>query len=206
MVVVCPCTARHLDRMRQPEARKLGLDIWGLGVALYAPTASGAYVYGHDGSNSPAINTSMRINPDNGDALIVLVTGNPTLASAIGAEWTIWQTGRRRLPLGQPRRAFGDRAVGTRALQRCSCSGDGAWCVAVVRRDRRMHRDAPSARRHLRLHQPEVAEIEAHRGRYRRSTGSPRADGRRSASPFTLNDVLSIAYSPVRSPKALISA
>ena len=79
--------------MRQPHGRQLGLDIWGLGVALYAPTASGAYVYGHDGSNAPAINTSMRINPDNGDAVIVLVTGNPSLATAIGSEWTLWQTG-----------------------------------------------------------------------------------------------------------------
>lgn len=82
-----------LERMRRPHARKLGLDIWGLGVALYAPTASGAYVYGHDGSNAPAINTSMRINPHNGDAVIVLVTGHPTLATAIGSEWTLWQTG-----------------------------------------------------------------------------------------------------------------
>lgn len=88
-----PLHRETLDRMRQPNARKLGLDIWGLGVALYAPTASGAYVYGHDGSNAPAINTSMRINPDNGDAVIVLVTGNPTLASTIGGEWTLWQTG-----------------------------------------------------------------------------------------------------------------
>lgn len=82
-----------LERMRQPHARKLGLDIWGLGVALYAPTASGAYIYGHDGANAPAINTAMRINPDNGDAVIVLVTGHPSLASAIAGEWTIWQTG-----------------------------------------------------------------------------------------------------------------
>lgn len=82
-----------IDRMREPHGRKLGLDIWGLGVALYSPTASGAYVYGHDGSNAPAINTSMRINPDNGDAVIVLVTGNPTLASAIAGAWTRWQTG-----------------------------------------------------------------------------------------------------------------
>jgi CubicO group peptidase (beta-lactamase class C family) len=88
-----PLRQETLDRMRQPHGRKLGLDIWGLGVALYAPTASGAFVYGHDGSNTPAINTSLRINPDNGDAVIVLVTGNPTLASAIGSEWTLWQTG-----------------------------------------------------------------------------------------------------------------
>jgi len=88
-----PLRRGTLERMRQPHGRKLGLDIWGLGVALYAPTASGAFVYGHDGANAPAINTSMRINPDNGDAVIVLVTGNASLASAIGSEWTLWQTG-----------------------------------------------------------------------------------------------------------------
>lgn len=86
-------TQATLEGMREPHGRKLRLDIWGLGVLLYAPTASGAYVYGHDGANTPAINTTMRINPDNGDAVIVLVTGNPTLASAIGGEWTLWQTG-----------------------------------------------------------------------------------------------------------------
>jgi CubicO group peptidase (beta-lactamase class C family) len=82
-----------LELMRQPHGRTLGLDIWGLGVALYAPTASGAYVFGHDGTNAPAINTSMRINPDNGDAVVVLVTGNPSLATNIAGEWTLWQTG-----------------------------------------------------------------------------------------------------------------
>jgi CubicO group peptidase (beta-lactamase class C family) len=82
-----------LDRMQAPHGKQFGLDIWGLGVALYAPTVSGAYVYGHDGSNTPAINTSLRINPDNGDAIIVLVTGNPSLATNIGGEWTLWQTG-----------------------------------------------------------------------------------------------------------------
>jgi hypothetical protein len=60
---------------------------------LYAPTASGDYVFGHDGSNDPAINSTLRINPDNGDAIIVLETGNPALASSIGYEWTLWQTG-----------------------------------------------------------------------------------------------------------------
>ncbi len=88
-----PLRRATLERMREPHGRRLGLEIWGLGVALYAPTASGAYVYGHDGANTPAINTSMRINPDNGDAVIVLVTGHPALASAIGSEWTLWQTG-----------------------------------------------------------------------------------------------------------------
>ena len=88
-----PMPRALVERMREPHGRTMGLDIWGLGVALYAPTASGAFVYGHDGANTPAINTTLRINPDNGDAVIVLVTGNPALASAIGYEWTLWQTG-----------------------------------------------------------------------------------------------------------------
>lgn len=83
----------NVTAMRQPHGRTLGLDIWGLGVLLYAPTPSGDFVFGHDGSNEPAINSTLRINPDNGDAIIVLVTGNPTLASSIGYEWTLWQTG-----------------------------------------------------------------------------------------------------------------
>lgn len=60
---------------------------------LYAPTEGGSFVFGHDGSNEPAINTAVRINPDNGDALIVLASGNKLLASQIGYEWTLWQTG-----------------------------------------------------------------------------------------------------------------
>ncbi len=88
-----PLQRASLDRMREPHGKQFGIAIWGLGVALYAPTSSGAYVYGHDGTNAPAINTSLRMNPDNNDAIIVLVTGNPTLASAIGGEWTLWQTG-----------------------------------------------------------------------------------------------------------------
>jgi hypothetical protein len=83
----------HVAQMRAPHGKRSGLAIWGLGVALYAPTKKGDYVYGHDGSNAPAINSTLRINPDNGDALIVLVTGNMTLASRIGFEWTVWQTG-----------------------------------------------------------------------------------------------------------------
>lgn len=83
----------NVDSMRQPHGRKLGADIWGLGVMLYAPTDSGDFIFGHDGSNEPAINSTLRINPDNGDAIIVLVTGNPALASSIGYEWTLWQTG-----------------------------------------------------------------------------------------------------------------
>lgn len=86
-------SAANIAAMRKPHGQKLGADIWGLGLMLYAPTESGDYIFGHDGSNTPAINTAVRINPDNSDAIIVLITGNPALASSIAYEWTLWQTG-----------------------------------------------------------------------------------------------------------------
>ena len=79
--------------IREPQAYLFGSAIWGLGTILYAPTQAGDSVYGHDGGNDPAINSTFRINPDNGDALIVLVSGHPNLASSIGGEWVLWQTG-----------------------------------------------------------------------------------------------------------------
>jgi hypothetical protein len=60
---------------------------------LYAPTTKGAFVFGHDGNNAPAINAAVRINPDNGDGIIVLSSGGRLLAGRLAAEWTYWQTG-----------------------------------------------------------------------------------------------------------------
>ena len=82
-----------ITNMRQPHGRTFGADIWGLGTILYAPTGSGDFLFGHDGGNDPAINSTARINPDNGDAIIVLETGHPSLASNIGSQWVLWQTG-----------------------------------------------------------------------------------------------------------------
>lgn len=82
-----------IKQLRQPIAQKWGADIWGAGAMLYAPSDHHGYVYGHDGLNDPAINTTLRINPANGDAIIVLSTGRDRLAYEIGYEWTLWQTG-----------------------------------------------------------------------------------------------------------------
>lgn len=79
--------------MREPHGREMGADIWGLGTMLFAPTAEGSFVFGHDGANDPSINSSVRINPDNGDAIIALSTGPAYLASRITYEWVLWQTG-----------------------------------------------------------------------------------------------------------------
>ncbi len=82
-----------LRAMRVPHGRQLGADIWGLGVMLYAPNPDGGYVIGHDGNNAPAINTAARVNPSTGDAIVVLETGSPLLATQLGGEWVFWQTG-----------------------------------------------------------------------------------------------------------------
>jgi len=89
--VLAPVT---LEIMRSPQAFLLRLPVWGLGESLYAPNGAGGYVIGHDGGNSPAINTTARIDPATGDGIVVLETGNPTLAREIGGEWTFWRTGK----------------------------------------------------------------------------------------------------------------
>ncbi|WP_147303732.1 serine hydrolase domain-containing protein [Parvularcula marina] len=89
-----PLSPDALEEMRKPEAFVLGAPIWGLGTILYAPTRNGEdFVFGHDGANDPATNVTIRINPETRDAIIVLVTGHPRLASEIGGEWVLWQTG-----------------------------------------------------------------------------------------------------------------
>lgn len=79
-------------RMREPHGRRFGVEIWGLGTMLYAPTKEGAFIFGHDGDNAPAINAAVRINPDNGDAIVALTSGGRLLASRLASEWTYWQT------------------------------------------------------------------------------------------------------------------
>lgn len=88
-----PLTAKTLASMRKAEAQTMGVDLWGLGTVLYAPTKAGSVVFGHDGVNEPAISATVRINPETQDAIIVLATGSRALASQLGAEWVFWQTG-----------------------------------------------------------------------------------------------------------------
>ena len=82
-----------LALMRKAHASDMGADIWGLGVMLYAPNNSGDFIIGHDGSNEPAINTAARFDPDTGDGIVVLSTGNPMLATELAGEWVYWKTG-----------------------------------------------------------------------------------------------------------------
>lgn len=85
--------ANTLEAMLEPHGFLFGSGIWGLGTMLYVKSNSGNYVFGHDGANDPAINSSVRINPETSDGIIILVSGNPILATNIGSEWVLWQTG-----------------------------------------------------------------------------------------------------------------
>ena len=104
-----PLQREVVASMREPHGFMLGSGIWGLGTMLYVQTHNGDFVFGHDGANDPAINTSVRINPETLDAFVMLVSGHPSLASATGSEWVLWQT-------GYPDFLSTERALGSAAL------------------------------------------------------------------------------------------
>lgn len=82
-----------LEEMRRPHGRQYGVDIWGLGLVLYAPNDAGGHIVGHDGGNYPAINTTVRFDPASGDGVVVLATGEPPMSDRLGGEWVFWRTG-----------------------------------------------------------------------------------------------------------------
>ena len=86
-------TASTLEQMRKAHASQMGAEIWGLGTMLYAPNGAGGFVVGHDGSNEPAINTAVRLNPATGNGIVILETGNRLLATRLAGEWVFWETG-----------------------------------------------------------------------------------------------------------------
>jgi CubicO group peptidase (beta-lactamase class C family) len=82
--VVSPATLRE---MLSPQTKVLGRDYWGLGMRLYASRKGGGHIVGHDGGNVPAINTTIRIDPAQRDAIIALSTGGSGAASKLGTAW-----------------------------------------------------------------------------------------------------------------------
>lgn len=89
--VVKPETVK---KMREPHGQSMGVDIWGLGTVLYANTENNDFIIGHDGKSSPPINTAIRLNPETGDGIIILETGNPLVATKLASEWVFWKTGK----------------------------------------------------------------------------------------------------------------
>lgn len=83
-----------INRMREPHGFEMGVPIWGLGTILYAATDNNDFIIGHDGKSTPPINTAIRLNPETGDGIIVLETGNSMLATKLASEWVFWKTGK----------------------------------------------------------------------------------------------------------------
>lgn len=92
--IVSP-TDLHLAR--ETHGEMYGLGVYGLGTFLYASNNQGDVIFGHDGSNYPAINTAVRINPTTRDAIIVFCTGNTGLATQLAGDWVLWNTGNADL-------------------------------------------------------------------------------------------------------------
>jgi CubicO group peptidase (beta-lactamase class C family) len=82
--------------MRFPHASKFGAQMWGLGNMIYHfdNGKQRAEIVGHDGGNMPAISTTARLNPNTGDGIIILSSGQTSLALRIRNEWTKWQIGK----------------------------------------------------------------------------------------------------------------
>ncbi len=85
---------KTLKSMRVPHASTMGMDIWGLGTILYTTTDNGDFIIGHDGKSTPPINTAVRLNPETGNGIIILETGNPLIATQLASEWVFWKTGK----------------------------------------------------------------------------------------------------------------
>jgi len=81
-----------LKEMRMPQASEMGLDIWGLGTMLFTSNNDYDFIIGHGGL-SPSLNSTVRLNPKNGNAFILLETGNRFLAADSATKWTLWETG-----------------------------------------------------------------------------------------------------------------
>jgi CubicO group peptidase (beta-lactamase class C family) len=85
-------SASTLKNMRSPYATTMGIDIWGLGVMLFASNNADDFIVGH-GGQSPSLNATLRVNPDSGNGIIMLTTGNRSLAADTATKWTMWETG-----------------------------------------------------------------------------------------------------------------
>jgi CubicO group peptidase (beta-lactamase class C family) len=78
---------KSVAAMRAPAATMLGEPHWGLGPRLYAASAKGGTIFGHDGGNVPAISTTIRIDSATGDAIVALGSGGDLPAAQLGAAW-----------------------------------------------------------------------------------------------------------------------
>ena len=82
-----------LAMMSKTESYYYGVGIYGLGARLYSQTDKGSNIIGHDGSGNNAINASARMDLLSKSGIIVMETGNYSMASVLADEWFYWKAG-----------------------------------------------------------------------------------------------------------------
>lgn len=85
-------SSQMLKAMAQPQPATK--NKWGLGAMLYGRTAQGTYLFGHDGINLPGYGHTLRFNPETGNGIVILVSGNTQLANELGNRWVEIEQGR----------------------------------------------------------------------------------------------------------------
>ena len=75
--------------MREPHGFLMNSE-FGVLERFYMCKSHGDFVFGHDGANEPAINTSVRLNPETSDGFVMLVLAT-IIGVCIGSEWVLWQ-------------------------------------------------------------------------------------------------------------------
>lgn len=86
-------TEQSIAMMCKPETFIHDIGIYGLGPHLYSQDDQNSNIVGHDGSGNNAINTAARIDLNSKNGIIVLETGNYSIASGIADEWIFWKAG-----------------------------------------------------------------------------------------------------------------
>lgn len=82
-----------IAKMAIPESYVNSIPMYGLGAHLYSQNDANSNIIGHDGSGNNAINTAARIDLKSKNGIIVLETGNYSIASSLADEWMFWKAG-----------------------------------------------------------------------------------------------------------------
>ncbi|MFT6357275.1 MAG: CubicO group peptidase (beta-lactamase class C family) [Paraglaciecola sp.] len=87
-------TSEMISTMSEPVTFINKIGFYGMGPHLYSQNDEISQVIGHDGSSGkPVINTAARIDLTSKNGIIILETGNHSLASNIADEWLFEQAG-----------------------------------------------------------------------------------------------------------------
>jgi CubicO group peptidase (beta-lactamase class C family) len=83
--------AETMELMFTPQPGTAGT--WGLGHTLYSENGAGGHVVGHSGGTYPAWGAMLRVNPETGNAMVLVVSGGRGALNRLPHDWVYWETG-----------------------------------------------------------------------------------------------------------------